>query len=55
MRIYNLNHVSIEAIKEAKKDVRDAKLKAYANFYARLDSIDGEKIIYKLPKLRERP
>ncbi|KAI8524934.1 hypothetical protein RHMOL_Rhmol13G0188300 [Rhododendron molle] len=43
-----------QASKEAKKAVREAKLKAYENFYDRLDSKDGEKIIYKLAKSRER-
>ncbi|KAI8564244.1 hypothetical protein RHMOL_Rhmol03G0166800 [Rhododendron molle] len=43
-----------QASKEAKKAVREAKLKAYENFYNRLDSKDGEKIIYKLAKSRER-
>ncbi|KAI8530451.1 hypothetical protein RHMOL_Rhmol11G0059300 [Rhododendron molle] len=42
------------ASKEAKKAVRDAKLKGYESFYARLDGKDGEKIIYKLAKSREK-
>ncbi|KAI8572175.1 hypothetical protein RHMOL_Rhmol01G0177800 [Rhododendron molle] len=43
-----------QASKEAKKAVRDTKLKAYESFYARFDSKDGEKIIYKLAKSREK-
>ncbi|KAI8559998.1 hypothetical protein RHMOL_Rhmol04G0220700 [Rhododendron molle] len=43
-----------QASKEAKEAVRDAKLKAYDSFYARLDRKDGEKIIYKLAKSREK-
>ncbi|KAI8556243.1 hypothetical protein RHMOL_Rhmol05G0237300 [Rhododendron molle] len=43
-----------QASKEAKKAVRDAKLKVYESFYARLDSKDGEKFIYKLAKSREK-
>ncbi|KAI8572618.1 hypothetical protein RHMOL_Rhmol01G0213300 [Rhododendron molle] len=43
-----------QASKEAKKAVRVAKLKAYESFYTRLDSKDGEKIIYKLAKSREK-
>lgn len=34
--------------------VRDAKTGAYDDFYARLDSKDGEKNICKLAKLREK-
>jgi hypothetical protein len=43
-----------QANREAKKAVSEAKLRAYDDFYARLDSKDGEKNIYKLAKLRER-
>ncbi|KAI8538489.1 hypothetical protein RHMOL_Rhmol09G0107800 [Rhododendron molle] len=43
-----------QASKEAKKAVRNAKLKAYESFYTRLDSKDGEKIIYKLAKSQEK-
>ena len=40
--------------KEAKKAIRNAKLKAYDNIYNKLDMKEGEKDIYKLAKLRER-
>ncbi|GMP48558.1 hypothetical protein CsSME_00015871 [Camellia sinensis var. sinensis] len=40
--------------KEAKKVVRETKLKAYDDLYTRLDSKEGEKRIYKLAKIRER-
>ena len=43
-----------DAKKEAEKAVSNAKLKAYDNFYNKLDMKDGEKDIYKLAKLRER-
>ena len=43
-----------QASKEAKKAVRDAKMRAFQDFYARLDTKDGEKNIYKLAKMRER-
>ncbi|KAI8530732.1 hypothetical protein RHMOL_Rhmol11G0082500 [Rhododendron molle] len=42
-----------QASEEAKKAVTDARLRVYEDFYARLDSKDGEKNIYKLTKLRE--
>ena len=41
-------------MKEAKKVIRDAKFKAYDDFYDKLGINNGEKDIYKLAKLRER-
>ena len=38
---------------ESKKVIREAKLKAYEDFYIRLDSRDGEKNIYKIANMRE--
>lgn len=46
--------INKQACKEVKRAVRDAKMGAYDEFYARLDSKDGEKNIYKLAKLREK-
>ena len=43
-----------QACKEAKRTVGDARARAYDDFYAKLDSKDGEKIIYKLAKMREK-
>ena len=34
--------------------MREAKLKAYDDLYTRLDSKEGEKMVYKLAKIRER-
>ena len=43
-----------QACKEAKKAISEAKTRSFENFYAKLDSKDGEKDIYKLAKWRER-
>ena len=43
-----------EANKRAKREVAKAKESAYKDLYDRLDSIDGQKMIYKLSKTRER-
>lgn len=43
-----------QACKEANRAVRDAKTGDYDDCYARLDSKDGGKNIYKLAKLREK-
>ncbi|CAL5400242.1 unnamed protein product [Camellia sinensis] len=42
------------ANKEVKKVVREIKLKVYDDLYTRLDSKEGEKMVYKLAKMRER-
>ena len=42
------------ANKEAKRIIRDSKLKTFDNFYKKLDTKEGEKDIYKLAKNRER-
>lgn len=44
----------MKKILEAKKAVGEAKMISFENFYARLDSKDGEKDIYKLAKWREK-
>ena len=41
-----------EANKRAKREVAKAKESAYKGFYHKLDSIEGQKIIYKLSKTR---
>ena len=43
-----------EANKRAKSEVAKAKESAYKDLYDKLDSIDGQKMIYKLSKTRER-
>ena len=43
-----------EANKRAKREVAKAKERAYKDLYDKLDSIEGQKIIYKLYKTRER-
>ena len=43
-----------EANKRAKREVAKAKENAYKDLYDKLDSIDGQKMIYKLSKTRER-
>ena len=43
-----------EANKRAKREVAKAKDSAYKDLYDKLDSIDGQKMIYKLYKTRER-
>ena len=43
-----------EANKRAKREVAKAKESAYKDLYDKLDSIDGQKMIYKLSKTRER-
>ena len=43
-----------EANKRAKREVAKAKESAYKNLYDKLDSIEGQKMIYKLSKTRER-
>ena len=43
-----------EANKRAKREVAKAKESAYKDLYDKLDSIEGQKIIYKLSKTRER-
>ena len=43
-----------EANKRAKRGVAKAKESAYKDLYDKLDSIDGQKMIYKLSKTRER-
>jgi Reverse transcriptase (RNA-dependent DNA polymerase). len=42
------------ARKEVKKAVRDAKSKAYDDFYKKLETKEGERNIYKLAKFRDR-
>ena len=43
-----------EANKSAKRELAKAKESAYKDLYDKLDSIEGQKIIYKLSKTRER-
>ena len=43
-----------EANKRAKREVAKAKDSAYKDLYDKLDSIEGQTIIYKLSKTRER-
>lgn len=43
-----------ETRSEAKRVVRDAKLKAYENFYNELGTKEGESKIYKLAKSRDK-
>ena len=43
-----------EANKSAKREVAKAKESAYKDLYDKLDSIEGQTIIYKLSKTRER-
>ena len=43
-----------EANKRAKREVAKAQESAYKDLYDKLDSIEGQKIIYKLSKTRER-
>ena len=43
-----------EANKRAKRQSAKAKKSAYKDLYDKLDSIEGQKIIYKLSKKRER-
>ena len=43
-----------ETNKRAKSEVAKAKESAYKDLYDKLDSIEGQKIIYKLSKTRER-
>ncbi len=43
-----------EVNKRAKREVAKAKESAYKDLYDKLDSIEGQKIIYKLSKTRER-
>ena len=45
---------SREANKRAKREVAKAKESAYKDLYDKLDSIEGQKMIYKLSKTRER-
>ena len=46
--------MSREANKRANRDVAKAKENAYKDLYDKLDSIEGQNIIYKLSKTRER-
>ena len=54
----NRDEVSFEnyklAKKEAKKYVNEAKTKVYQDIYARLDSKEGEKDIYRIARMREK-
>ena len=43
-----------EANKRAKREVAKAKESAYKDLYDKLGSIEGQNIIYKLSKTRER-
>ena len=43
-----------EASKRAKRGVAKAKESAYKDLYDKLDSIEGQTIIYKVSKTRER-
>ena len=43
-----------EANKRAKREVAKAKESAYKDLYDKLDSIEGQRMIYKLSKTRER-
>ena len=43
-----------EANKRAKREVAKAKNSAYKDLYDKLDSIEGQKSIYKMSKTRER-
>ena len=54
----NRDEVSFEnyklAKKEAKKAVNEARTKVYQDIYARLDSKEGEKDIYRIARMREK-
>ena len=54
----NRDEVSFENYKlvkkEAKKAVNEAKTKVYQDIYARLDSKEGEKDIYRIARMREK-
>ena len=53
-RCYEDKDVFREANKRAKREVAKAKKSAYKGLYDKLDSIEGQTIIYKLFKTRER-
>ena len=54
----NRDEVSFEnyklAKKETKKAVNEARTKVYQDIYARLDSKEGEKDIYRIARMREK-